>query len=513
MMVDLRAVYRFSEERTRWLIAGLFALLAAFVALQSVLSPLLLLAAVVAVLFLVMTVRQPLATLAFLSVYLPFEPFLLKFMPDELYVFARYFSEGLIYVLALVVLWRVLTGKTKPIQTPLGLPFVLFLIVLAASSLVNFVPPSIAILGIRQIIRFILVFFIAAYLSPSKAFVTRLTQVMIAIVALESVLALAQAVIGGPLDSFLLPSDTRTIGDITLTAGTNEFWDPGSRVFATLGRYDQLGSFLYFFMLIGVGMLYERIHKTSPRELPWIVLIALPALVLTYSRASWFGFLFGLIFLGLYLYRDKRIAWGLAAFALVAGAYLGLSGLNVSLVTEAPGQTLAERFYETFSEARWRGEYYGLGRVYWYVQTPLTVIPSAPLFGVGPGQYGGGAAAALHNSTAYDRLGLPFGVYGTDGYIDDSWFSLWGETGTIGLFLFLWMYVALFVFAVRTWRKHDDPFMRSLAGGFAAIMIGVAFNAFLSTLFEIRTLAFYLWMYGGFLVALAGGRKSETREV
>jgi hypothetical protein len=60
---------------------------------------------------------------------------------------------------------------------------------------------------------------------------------------------------------------------------------------------------------------------------------------------------------------------------------------------------------------------------------------------------------------------------------------------------------------VRTFRKSDDPFMRSLSGGFAAAMIGVAFAAFLSTLLEIRTIAFYVWMYGGFLVALASGKK------
>jgi len=503
-MVDLRAVYRLSEERTKWLVAGLFVLLALFIGLQSILSPLLLLAAVVGVLFLVMTIRQPLWTLAFLAIYLPFEPFLLKFTPDELYLYARYFSEGLIYVLAAVVAVRSVTGKAKMTQTPIGLPFVLFLVVLAASSVINLVEPQIAILGIRQIIRFILVFFIAVYLAPSKTYVTKLTQVMLALVAVEAVLALAQAVIGGPLDSFLLPADTRTFGDITLTAGTSEFWDPGSRVFATLGRYDQLGGFLYFFMLIGVAMLYERVHKSSTRELPWVVLLALPALVLTYSRASWFAFLFGLLFIGLYLYKDKRVAIGFAAFALIAGSYLVLTNLNVRFITEAPGQTLSERFYETFSAARWRGEYYGLGRVYWFVRTPLTVVPSAPLFGVGPGQYGGGAAAALHNSKAYDALGLPFGVYGTDGYIDNSWFSLWGETGTLGLFFFVWMYLALFVFAVRTFKKHDDPFMRSLAGGYAAILIAVAFAAFLSTLFEIRTLAFYLWMYGGFLVALGG---------
>ncbi len=37
-------------------------------------------------------------------------------------------------------------------------------------------------------------------------------------------------------------------------------------------------------------------------------------------------------------------------------------------------------------------------------------MPASPIFGHGPGTYGGGAAAVLGNSKVYDELGLPFGV-------------------------------------------------------------------------------------------------------
>ena len=453
-----------------------------------------------------MTINRPLWTVLLLAAYLPFESFILKFIPQDIYVFARYFSEGLIYVLALVVLWKVLTRQIPFRRTPIDLAFVLFLVVLFASVVINVVSPTIAILGIRQILRFVFLFFIVVYLHPPKKFMQQLTRVMLVIVLFQSLLGISQSIMGEPLDLLLLPSESRTYGEVTLTAGVNQFWDPGSRIFGTLGRYDRLGNFLYLFLLIVVAGIYEwrKGHnaKGMSRRL-WILLgIGLIALILTYSRASWFAFLLGFLFITVIVYRDKRMLLGFFVFVAVAFGYLGLTGLNVKVITEAPGQTLVERFYETFSYARWRGEYYGLGRTYWMIQTPVLVMTTSPFFGFGPGQFGAGAVAALHNTTAYDQLGIPFGIFGTDGVIDNNWFSLWGETGTLGFLFYSWMWVALFIAAIRLFQKSKDPFTRSLAISFAAILIAVGFNGFLSTILEIRTVAFYLWLYGGFVVVL-----------
>jgi O-antigen ligase len=210
----------------------------------------------------------------------------------------------------------------------------------------------------------------------------------------------------------------------------------------------------------------------------------------------------GFLFIALWIKKDKRVLIAVVSLLVVLFGYLAYSGLVVRYLVDTPQQTVVERFFESFSYERWRGEYYGLGRLYWMVQTVATVVPASPLFGFGPGQYGGGAVAALGNTKVYEQLGLPFGVYGTDGYIDNNWFSLWGETGTIGLAFYLWMYLALFFFAIKIYKKSKgDFFVRALSLGLAAAMIAVALNAFLATFLETRTLAFYLWLYCGFVVS------------
>jgi O-antigen ligase len=201
---------------------------------------------------------------------------------------------------------------------------------------------------------------------------------------------------------------------------------------------------------------------------------------------------------------------GVAAFVIIASTALIGSGLNVSLITESAGQTLTERFYESFSLARYRGEYYGLGRVFWYVHSITDVIPAAPILGHGPGMFGGGAAAALHNTHVYEQLGLPYGVFGTEGFIDNNWFSLWGEAGTLGMVFYLWIYLGIFFMALNVARTHKDPLTRALALGVCAMVIGFGFNAFTSTVFEIRTSAYYLWLYAGFMYVLA--QQKPTRK-
>lgn len=521
-MLNLRTVYRHAEEHTTRYIGGLFLFLALLILLQTIFSPTIVIAAVFFSAAIFLTMIRPLWVLGFLAVYLPFESLVLKFTPNDAYVIVRYASELLIYVIAAVILLRVAVRSIKLSTSPIDLPFVLFVGTLIASALINLVSPSVAILGMRQILRFMLVFFLVIYLKPSKNYIRTLTMILFGIVFFECGLGFLQPLIGERLDLFLLPSESRALGDITLTSGVAETWDPGSHIFGTLGRYDRLGNFLYIFLLIGTGFLFvrgeksrsQKVEKRSFRKiLPWLFLFGVPALVLTYSRASWFAFLFGFLFIGLWIKRDRRIAIVLATFLIVAVGYLAITGLSVRFITDTPGQTLVERFYETFSAARWRGEYYGLGRVFWDVQTLLVVVPSSPLFGVGPGQFGGGAVAALHNTKIYDALGLPFGVFGTEGYIDNNWFSLWGEVGTIGLVLLVWMFVALFRYAMDVYRGSKDDFTRALAIGFAACVIGVTFNAFTSTLFEIRTLAFYFWMYGGFVVVLGEKGKGKVMEL
>lgn len=511
MALDLRSTYRLSEEYARVAVIALFSLVGAALLLSIFVSPSIVLAIVVGVVTVVMTFFRPTWTLGFLLVYLPFEPFLLKWVPDDIYVYARFFSEILVYLIVFSTLWKLIVRDVQAKQTVVDIPFVLFIVVILASALINAVEPFNAALGLRQIIRFMLLFFATVYLAPSKRWIQIVLSSLFLILAIQIVLGISQAIVGQPLDTFLLPSERRTFGEITLTEGTVQFWDPGQRVFGTLGRYDRLGTFMAFLMIIIVSMLYEpKMRAKYGRYLTPLLIAAVPALVLTYSRSAWFGFVLGALFIALWAKRDKRVLWATGLVVATMFVYLSVTGLVVNRLIDVSDQSVTERFFEAFSAERWRGEYYGLGRVFWMVQTLTAVVPASPVFGHGPATYGGGAVAALSNTTVYDELGLPFGVYGTEGYIDNNWFSLWGEAGTLGLGMYLWLYIGLFLLCVKVWRNSKNPQTRALALGVAGAMIAVGLNGFLATFLEVRTLAAYLWVFAGVIVVLAYREKILT---
>jgi O-Antigen ligase len=466
-------------------------------------SPYTIFAAILTVGVVALAITRPYFLAVAIAAWTAFEPFLLKFVPDELYVFARYFPEVAVYILAVLVVVHVVIENGNIPYTPLNLPFALLLVSIFASIVVNLVPLGVAALGVRQIVRYIILFFAVSFLAPPKKRIRETIYMFLGIAFFESLLGVFQAALHGAIDTFLLPSSSRFFESIQLTAGVEQFWAPGERIFATMGRYDQLGTFLCFFLLIALGFAYEIKNRASRRPLLIFFLAGLSALVFTYSRASWFGFLLGFIIIGLIIKRDRRVMAVLTIFAAVAVSFYLYDRVVLRYLIDVPEQTITERFFDTFSMESIKGEYYGLGRVYWLIQTPLTVVPAAPFFGLGPGMFGGGAAAALHNTTAYDRLGLPFGVYGTDGQIDSNWMSLWGELGTIGIIIYGLLMSFMVRIAWRVYKKSADPWNRGLALGYIGAFAAVIMQAFLGSYLEVRTLALYLFFVAALIFVIA----------
>lgn len=491
-----------ADTRARIAMIILFTLVGGALFLSLFTSPAITIAIAASVGLIALTWWKPESVLLGLLAYLPFEPFLLKWIPDDIYIFVRYGSELVIYMLVGAAIVRMFWEEKKWKRSAFDIPALFFALAIIASIVVNVVDPTVALLGARQLLRFILLFFVVIQMEPSKKWMKSLLITLTAVAGMQITLGGLQAITGGSLDTFLLPSERRTLGNIQLTEGTDQFWDPGQRVFGTMGRYDQLGIFLALVFLLLVAFLYDE--RTGKRmKVMSIILLALglPVLVLTYSRSAWFGFILGFLFLAIVLKKDTRVMIAAIITPFLMATYIFGSNLIVNTLIDTPEQTVAERFFEAFSYERWRGEYIGFGRLYWIVETFVTVLPSSPLFGVGPGQYGGGAAAALGNTVVYDRLSLPFGVYGTGGYIDNNWLSLWGEVGTIGLGAFLWLYIGLFLLCVHAARHHEDKDIRALAAGTAAVLLAFSVNASLATFLEVRTMAPYVWVLGGLVVS------------
>lgn len=442
----------------------------------------------------------------FLAAYIPFEPFLLKFVNDEIYPYLKYGSEIIILILLIIALFKYFSKYGfKYIKTPIDIFLGIFVLISIISAILNLENPIFLILGLRQIFRYVVLYYIIIYsklsLKISKNFITLLLFLMI----LQATIGLAQAGIGQPADDFLLPGVKREFAGIVSPDYVYQFWSSGQRIFATTGRYDRLGVFLCFTMLLSVGLMFEIKNKIKKRILLIISLISLPVLFFTYSRMSWIGFVLGLFLIGI-IKKSRKLIIALILVIFLFSSYLGVyiisNKIMVGRIADSSEMVAMDRFLALFSIFELRNSYDSYGRAYFIVNTPLKVVKNYPLFGVGLGQYGSGTVFALNNTNKYDELGMPFGIEGKFGQIDNNWFSIWGEVGTFGLLVFIFIILSLLKFCVTVYKKNIDNFIKGLALGFIGIILAVCFQAFLGPCFEIRILSFYFWLLAALIINL-----------
>ncbi|MBU0660953.1 O-antigen ligase family protein [Patescibacteria group bacterium] len=441
-----------------------------------------------------------------LIIWFPFESLILQYAPIDYYAYIKYIPELLLYSLTIGA-WVHYIRNARQIlpKNPLNKWFVLFVLFACISLILNQYEPFVWLLGMRQILRFGLIFFVLLFLRLEKPILIRLLYLGGVMILFQAVLGLLQYAAGGRLDAYLFSTAVVNIGNTAVLGGIEQFWTPGSRVFATMGRYDRLGSLL----AIGLSMLFPFLYvlkkQSTQYYLYWVAsAIGILALVLTYSRASWIGYVAAVMTMGIILMKDKRIMIAVGAFAACMIGYIGMFVMvqeNVSHIVETPNQSIPERMLEAVSLRAWRESYEGYGRIFFIINTPRMVVQYHPFFGVGPGNYGGGVAAALLNTETYDRLKMPFGIENKYGQIDNSWMSLWGELGTIGLLA----YIALWGASIRAalyvrQRQREKNILYIFATGLVGTLVGYMVIGFFGPYFEFRTQMFYIWILIGIMV-------------
>jgi O-antigen ligase len=102
----------------------------------------------------------------------------------------------------------------------------------------------------------------------------------------------------------------------------------------------------------------------------------------------------------------------------------------------------------------------------------LRIIDDHRLFGVGPGRYGG-AAAAIFPSPVYADYDTTLGHLRT---VHNFWLHLTGEVGALGVAVFLGIVVALAIRFVLSARTATGPRFVMLAGCATAVIVVVVHN-------------------------------------
>ncbi|OGC05281.1 hypothetical protein A2V82_03280 [candidate division KSB1 bacterium RBG_16_48_16] len=283
---------------------------------------------------------------------------------------------------------------------------------------------DLATLEIFQMVKVFILYFVVANQIRDHQDVKIVLWTLLASVAFECVIASLQMFFGNSLALGFLGETQIRERDLSklLRAG------------GTLGHPNRLAMFLELLLplVLGAFLIEKRfLHRLAALG---IFVFGMAAVIMTGSRGGWAAvFISMLIFLFL-LFRHKRIGFG-----TVSGAFF-IVLISAGVVLSIFSETVERRLF---------GEDYGsaIGRIPMF-QVAFSVIEAHPIGGVGVNNYG--EVMQQYDDTI---LGRRFGELRRP--VHNIYLLITGETGVIGLAVFLWLTLAVLQIISRTVNSTD----------------------------------------------------------
>ena len=386
----------------------------------------------------------------------------------------HYNTELILAVVGLPIVARAARdGSLVPALRHRMTPFLsFFVVVAAASALVNAVPATVAVAGVGVTLDGLAVFYLARMVRPNPRLMRRAIATFVGIMLLAALLAIGQVMLAPTLLGF--------------DAFAGAFGE-GARSTAFFGNPNQLAPLLGIAMPFPLLALADTRRRRTQIGLLAVSLLLAIAFWLTFSRAAWLAFVLAFIIVtGGFARRALLvgIAVGAVAFVLAIGMPRNLlasdSGTNPDVVDATFGRLGA----------------IGAGsdlRVI-FLREGLPIAAEHPALGVGPGRYGG-AAANVFGTPIYAEYGIGLHGFHT---VHNYWLHLLVEVGILGITAMIAAIAGVVWQLLQAARRTVGP-RRILLLAAATIAIAVSLNSFAEMLLEGNTPSFMVW----FLVGMA----------
>ena len=442
--------------------------------------------------------RYPNLVVYFLAVFIPLEEFIEKWLPTGLiYEGVRYSGEIFLLISIFSVLLSKLVLQKRWRSTPVDKPLVALLIAITISATINNVPLKFTVLGIRPFLRYIPILLIIAQVGIKEDIAERLIKWIYILGIIISSIAILQSIIGLPATYFLMPKDVVVSGEV-VREGLRQLVGVHTRVFSTMGRYDTLGTYLCILILIGFGQYY---YSSNPNKkiLRIFIILALPAIILSYSRQSWLALFIGVMVI-LFLSNRKKMAIGILLIAVIGLLFLTIVfPAAVQYSSNLPDVTFINRILEPFSARYYEISRYSSGRLFVITEVSSRILTKAPIFGFGPARFGSLTTRYL----GFDFSSLidlnPESAFLVN---DVNWVTLLGQIGLIGITFFIFLLFSMGFYAYKQFNKNGSEFRKGLALGYIGAIAAFIILGFFGPNFEVRQVSYFIWLFGGILIGL-----------
>jgi O-antigen ligase len=305
---------------------------------------------------------------------------------------------------------------------------------------------------------------------------------VIASMTLQAMLALLQYGLGRQLGLGVL-GEASTDDVLALSEATLLTRDLVYRPSGLLGHANLLAGYLALYMPVSVALLLSTVSARLKLLLGLSLMVGLPALVLTLSRAGWIEY--SVAFL-LVLWLGARHPVSRARFMPARTVIVAGSVAMVLLLTPPIAQRLStsDPTAVTF-------------RLEW-LQTAAAMVIDNPVFGVGLNAY-------VYRQVPYGPDKTPQAM--TERYgelwpaVHNSWMLAWTEQGTLGFALWVAVHVSVIRAGVRNLRIRD-PMLHAMSAGLLAGVIAIMIDGLASFFVRTEAPARLFWIAVALILAI-----------
>ena len=401
---------------------------------------------------------------------------------------AVWLDELLVVVLGLGLVIRQLQSGDVIRRTAIDRPLAAFVAIGVISALANSVRPEIALLGLRDTLQYVVVFYAITWLPASREQDRRWLRILLGIALVQAPITIVQAAV-----LFRTAGDRLLDGDYDMTVGT--FGPSGG---------DFVAYFILFFLLLMIARTRDGLRVPA-----WIVPALLIPFVASTSRLCFMFLPIGVA----WLFRRQILSnpRRLVGPALLTVAAFGALALYYRNDPEIMRMVLDPRTIIT-SQFNFDLHYVGRAVHYPVAWMMLREMAVSPWLGLGPGMYVGPTAHFFMvpaTQFVYDLFQVAPETR-RFGSVDSGFLPIVGSYGVLGSIAFAWLVWRLYRLGRWVERWGRDPIDRALGAGFAAVTIFAVFGCLGAPVFEVQVLAFTFWMLAGLTQRAVRRRDEET---
>ena len=443
----------------------------------------------------------------FLTGYVAFEEFLLKFLPvsDTVYSYLRFFGEIIIYIAFGKLVIHKLHRGIPFVKTAIDLPIIGFYSVVLLSMLINSSPLIGSLYNIRPFARYIVLFYLIANSALSEKRITTLLRIILGVGIFQVAAGAIQWFGGPPAFDFFLPREaTLTIGGFAKEYRLLEIGREIGSVYGTLGDTVIYGVFMILVLVI---------YLSRIRRLAYLNLLGAAILFFfiarSYSRAATFSALLAGGAWFLFHHGWKKTLRLALVTVLIFGVLLAVANpFNLEYINPRKARVgLVGNVTGVFSGSYVRvAQKQRLGAL---IGNVPTVLVNKPILG-----YGADQNSTIEGLNMSKRSFL-LKVLSKNGFKDVYWVAILCFYGILGLGFFALIFYQLFRTALRLYRRSSrgevtSPLQRrtpisGVTQRIAIIMLCLVaitvFLLFFNRTLEFRGYGFYFWLCAGLMFA------------